>query len=85
MMRTRLMADGLLYELHHKGIRRSAMAQSIKEKIWLFCDANRHSTERDMAQCVARLYRYIGHNDEAMKVATAAANADQINKARMRA
>jgi len=78
--RLRLLAEGLLLEIHRGKIFMISNPDDVERRIKLFADHNRGSTDREISQLVARLYRTIGRIDEAHEVACRAGNVDQMNK-----
>lgn len=76
-----LMCQALQYEMNVLGISDLPDSPQIKERIWLYASHNEKTHNRTIAQIVARLFRSIGHREDAEKVARRISHKDQMVKA----
>ena len=75
-----LAAIGFAYELHRKDVRHMLYADTAKDTILQFCH-NNETSDLGTAQLVARLYRYLDMDKEALKVSQRFSLRDQAIKA----
>jgi hypothetical protein len=63
-----LMADGILYEMHQKGIMHMNGTLAVREQIKHYVSYHTGSYDPDMVQTICRLLRYIGEHEEADRI-----------------